>query len=79
LIKISPQYSLFQTFCDIRTSGVLYFRYLEIKEYKVFFISAILILENSPCILKFRKMPRKEYYIFFNKTNLKIENTRPVL
>ena len=37
---------------------VLKMAYLEKQELDVFFISAILKFENSPCILKFQKMPR---------------------
>ena len=42
---------------DLRTPGVLYFKHYKIKEYKVFFFSAILIFENSPYILELQIMP----------------------
>ena len=49
--------SHFCHFADLRTQGVLYFKHYKIKEYKVFFFSAILIFENSPYILELQIMP----------------------
>ena len=51
LSKNTLLHSHFYLFYDSRTRGVLYFRYFEIKEYKMFFFVAILIFENCPCIL----------------------------
>ena len=50
-----PRCSLFQTLCDLRTLGILYFRYFKMQEYKMFLFSAIMIFENSLSILESRQ------------------------
>ena len=60
LIETLYRDSALFSFChlaELRTPGVLYFKHYKIKEYRVFFFSAILIFENSPYILELQIMP----------------------